>query len=173
MGPLRLFAVLSCVALGGTVAWAVDSNTTVASKRPPDQELAQTLWNQSCAPCHGAKGLGDGALAAPLGGVASLKGNITGESMNDMIDLVRKGDGKMPAYSETIDVGDTRRILEWIRDVSSGKIQPKVATPAKPAKPATPLKPETPTKPPAVEDEAGDEGPPVPAEDVPGRADEE
>ncbi|MSP54922.1 MAG: cytochrome c [Myxococcales bacterium] len=140
-GPLRLIAVVACAGLAATLAWAADSNTTVPSKRPPDQELAQTLWNQSCAPCHGAKGLGDGALAAPLGGVASLSGRITDQTMNDLVDRVRKGDGKMPAYSETIDVGDTRRILEWIRDVSSGKIQPKAGAAAKPTKPAPHPKP--------------------------------
>lgn len=137
--------MLAVLALTASV-YAADSNTTVPTKRPPDEQLAQAIWTQSCAECHGALGLGDGVLAPELGGVESLKGRITADSMNQLVDLVRAGKDKMPGYSETIDVGDTRRILEWMRDVSSGKIKPKVET-AKPAKGK-----------PASEDEAGGEG---------------
>ncbi len=124
-------------------ALAADSGTTVPSKRPPDPELAQALWSQSCSACHGAKGLGDGPIAAALGGVESLKGRITRDSLDEMTSVVRNGNRKMPAFSETIDAGDTKRILEWIRDVSSGKIDPKPGKPGKPdAKAAEPKDPE-------------------------------
>ncbi len=136
-------ALVGLLAFASASAFAADT-FSVPSKRPPDQEVAQALWVQSCAECHGAKGLGDGALAAALGGVESLNGRISTDNINAIIDVVRNGKGKMPAYSETIDAGDARRILEWIRDISSGKIQPKVPTPPKPPAPPTPLKATTP-----------------------------
>ena len=80
------------------------------------------------------KGLGDGPLAAALGGVGTLDGRIGADSMDAITGVVRNGKGKMPAFSETIDAGDTRRILEWIRDVSAGKIEPK--SPKPPAVPS-------------------------------------
>ena len=128
---LPAFIVGGCLlsALSGGAALAADSNTTVATKRPPDPEVAQTLWSQSCSACHGMKGLGDGPLATPLGGVATLDGRIGLESMDAATGIVRNGKGKMPGFSETIDAGDTRRILEWIRDVAAGKIEPKSPKP--------------------------------------------
>jgi mono/diheme cytochrome c family protein len=115
--------------LAGNAAYAADSNSTVATKRPPDPEVAQTLWSQSCSACHGMKGRGDGPLAAALGGLETLDGRLGAETMDDMVGVVRNGKGKMPAFSETIDAGDTRRILDWIRDVSAGKIEPKSPKP--------------------------------------------
>lgn len=120
----RLLTLMAALATA-SLAFAADSNTTVPTKRPTDQETGQTLWAQSCSSCHGAKGLGDGPLAAALGGVETLKGTITKATLDDMTGLVRNGKDKMPAFSETIDAGDTRRVLEWIRDVADGKIQPK------------------------------------------------
>lgn len=121
------------LALGVTagLASAADTTSTVATKRPPDQEVGQSLWLQSCAACHGSRGLGDGPLAPALGGIKTLKGAITPETIDGLTGVVRNGKDKMPAFSETIDAGDTRRVLEWIRDISEGKIQPKVpkATP--------------------------------------------
>jgi mono/diheme cytochrome c family protein len=128
---LPAFIVGGCLlsALSGGAALAADSNTTVATKRPPDPEVAQTLWSQSCSACHGMKGLGDGPLATALGGIETLDGRIGLESMDAATGIVRNGKGKMPGFSETIDAGDTRRILEWIRDVAAGKIEPKSPKP--------------------------------------------
>ncbi len=127
--PLARAAAVSAALATATLAIAADSNSTVPTKRPTDQETGQTVWAQSCSSCHGPKGLGDGPLAAALGGVKTLKGAITPATLDAMTGVVRNGKDKMPAYSETIDAGDTRRILEWIRDISDGRIQPKIAKP--------------------------------------------
>jgi len=127
--PAGLALALGVTAAG--LAFAADTTSTVPTKRPPDQEVGQSLWLQSCAACHGGKGLGDGPLAAALGGVKTLKGAIRPDTIDGLTGVVRNGKDKMPAFSETIDAGDTRRVLEWIRDIADGKIQPKVpkATP--------------------------------------------
>lgn len=128
MNPMRWLPAGFALALGVTAAGyalAADTTSTVPTKRPPDQEVGQALWVQSCAACHGTKGLGDGPLAAALGGVKTLKGAITADTLDGLVGVVRNGKDKMPAFSETIDAGDTRRVLEWIRDISDGKIQPK------------------------------------------------
>lgn len=101
---------------------AKDSTTTVPTKRPPDPEQGENLWRQSCSSCHGKEGRGDGPAVADLvGGIAPLQGKIPEDGeMDDVIDLVQEGRGRMPAFSETIDRPDTRRILVYIRERMEG-----------------------------------------------------
>lgn len=105
------------------------SDTTRPTKRPPDREVGQTLYKQSCWQCHGEKGAGDGPAAAALvGGVPTLVGRIrskdaeTLEDFDALVTSVQVGKGRMPAYAEDIDKSDTRRILLYVRDQLEGKV---------------------------------------------------
>lgn len=98
------------------------------TKRPTDQEIGQNLWKQSCWQCHGERGLGDGPAAAALvGGVPTLQGRVrsvnaeTIQNIDALVDAVQVGKGRMPAYSEDIDRGDTRKIIFYLRDQLEGK----------------------------------------------------
>lgn len=118
--------VVAGLALTAGVALAKpDGTSTMPTKRPPDYEVGKKLWAQSCWQCHGEKGLGDGPAAAALpGGVPSLDGKVKGEKFDALVRVIQDGRGRMPAYSEDIDEHDSRRILQYLRDVMEGKTPP-------------------------------------------------
>lgn len=124
--PLLRGAVVAALALSAGVALAKpDGTSKMPTKRPPDYEVGQRLWKQSCWQCHGESGKGDGPAAAALtGGVPSLEGKVRGEEFDRLVQLIQEGRGAMPAYSENIDTHDSRRILQYIRDVLEGKPPP-------------------------------------------------
>jgi mono/diheme cytochrome c family protein len=102
----------------------------VPTKRPPDAEVGQALYQQSCWQCHGERGLGDGpAAAAMVGGVPSLAGKIVEEDFAGLVTIVEDGRGRMPAFAEDIDKHNARRILVYLREVMDGRIEPGKAKP--------------------------------------------
>lgn len=102
----------------------------VPTKRPPDAEVGQALYQQSCWQCHGERGLGDGpAAAAIVGGVPSLEGRVAEEAFDELVKLVVEGRGRMPAFGEDIDKHNARRILVYLREVMEGRIEPGKAKP--------------------------------------------
>ena len=93
-------------------------DSTMPGKRPPDAEVGERLWKQSCWMCHGKAGQGDGPAAAALpGGVPSLEGKAGKERNSENVRIIQEGLGRMPAYAETIDRHDTKRILVYLRKV--------------------------------------------------------
>lgn len=126
LSSLLRVAAVGAIALSVGVALAKpDGTSKMPTKRPPDFEVGKKLWTQSCWPCHGERGLGDGPAAAALpGGVPSLEGKVRGEQFNALVRVIQDGRGTMPAYAETIDEHDSRRILVYLRDVMEGKQPP-------------------------------------------------
>lgn len=130
-----------------TPAKATIPTSTMPGKRPPDPVVGETLWRQSCWQCHGELGKGDGpAASALIGGVPSLEGKIVEADFDKLIDGILVGKGKMPAYSETMERPDVRRILIYLKDRMDGKPPPSEG----PDSPDAPVKaegePEAPAK---------------------------
>jgi mono/diheme cytochrome c family protein len=122
---VRVAAVALLAASMGAAFAKPDGTSKMPTKRPPDYEVGKRLWNQSCWQCHGERGKGDGPAAAALpGGVPTLAGKVRGEEFDALVRVVQEGRGAMPAYSENIDEHDTRRILQYLRDVMEGKSAP-------------------------------------------------
>ena len=120
---LRSWFLVGALLAAGAAFAKPDGTSTMPSKRPPDYEVGKRLWKQSCWQCHGETGAGDGPSAAAIpGGVAPLK--FKGEEIDAMVLVVQDGRGRMPAYSEDIDKHDSRRILQYVRDMMSGKKPP-------------------------------------------------
>lgn len=125
--------------LGLAVAAVPTPTSSMPSKRPPDPVVGETLWRQSCWQCHGDVGKGDGpAASALIGGVPSLEGKISDKQFDALITTILQGKGKMPAYSETMERPDVRRILIYLNDRMMGKPPPSAA----PESPDAPTKPE-------------------------------
>lgn len=104
---------------------APEKTSTVPSKRPPDPEVGERLWAQSCWQCHGESGKGDGpASAAVPGGVPAMKEKVVDADFSAFIEVIEDGRGRMPAYAEVIDRHDARRILVYLRDKGEGKAPP-------------------------------------------------
>lgn len=101
----------------------------VPTKRKPDREAGRDTYLQSCWQCHGETGKGDGpAAAAMVGGVPTLgplfeKGVPGDKEMDRLVDLVLDGKGRMPAYRESYDKHQVRRVLLYVTDAVRGKTE--------------------------------------------------
>lgn len=122
------FLPLLFVLLAAAPAKAPPPTSSMPSRRAPDPEIGERLWTQSCQSCHGEIGKGDGAAASSvIGGVPDLSGRITDEALEALIQSVQDGKGRMPAFSQTIERPDTRRLLIYLRDRQGGKPLPSKA----------------------------------------------
>lgn len=110
-------AVLAFVVLNGVALGADEVNGKAAYQ------------TNGCAACHGASGEG-GAGPALKGAAFTQKFS----SADKLTDLIRKGNGGMPAYAEArIDKGQMDDLVAFILSLSSS---PASATKAEAAKPA-------------------------------------
>ena len=102
------------------VAAKANGDSAVPTKRPPDIDVGRTLWARSCASCHGETGRGDGpAAAAVVGGVAALP--AVPRDPEAWVGVVQDGRGRMPAFAETLDAHDTRRVLRYLQERQAGR----------------------------------------------------
>ena len=106
---MRLAILLTVI--GGGVAIA-----EIPKQRSPDHVRGRELWEQSCWQCHGATAEGDGPSAEALTvEVPNLRGTITNDRREALINTIIYGQGLMPAYGETFDRPDARRILAFLQ----------------------------------------------------------
>lgn len=106
---MRLAILLAVI--GGEVAIA-----EIPKQRSPDHVRGRELWEQSCWQCHGATAEGDGPSAEALAvDVPSLRGTVTIEGRDRLINTIIYGQGLMPAYGETFDRPEARRILAFLQ----------------------------------------------------------
>ena len=97
--------------IGGGVAIA-----EIPKQRSPDHVRGRELWEQSCWQCHGATAEGDGPSAEALTvDVPNLRGTITNDRREALINTIIYGQGLMPAYGETFDRPEARRILAFLQ----------------------------------------------------------
>ena len=106
---MRLAILL--MVIGGGVAIA-----EIPKQRSPDHVRGRELWEQSCWQCHGATAEGDGPSAEALTvDVPNLRGTITNDRREALINTIIYGQGLMPAYGETFDRPEARRILAFLQ----------------------------------------------------------
>ena len=72
------------------------------------------LYKELCWQCHGKTAQGDGPLSAQFA-APPLKGTVTVDNVDELVEIIQWGKGKMPAYEQLIDKHDTKRILKWLR----------------------------------------------------------
>ncbi|MFZ5477675.1 MAG: c-type cytochrome [Myxococcota bacterium] len=114
------------ILLAAALALAADKTSKMPTKRPPDAEVGERLWKQSCWQCHGEKGRGDGPAAAALpGGVPPLEARDA--RFDALVTVIQQGRNRMPAYAEDIDKHDARRILVYLKEVQEGRYRKKGA----------------------------------------------
>lgn len=102
------------------------------SKRPTDEARGLELYERHCQACHGKTAQGDGpaakALAEPVAAITE-----TFDVTTKLIDLVMLGQNRMPAFAETFDRGDAKRVLVHMATL------PEKAKTAEPEAPADPV----------------------------------
>ena len=105
------------------VASKPNGDSVVLTKRPPDVDVGRRLWQQSCWQCHGKAGAGDGPAAKALpDGVPPLTGKVKEAGFDAMVRIIQDGKGRMPAYAETMDKHDSRRILVYLQERMEGRV---------------------------------------------------
>lgn len=107
--------------LGGLLVFCAVWGSVLAAqptRRPTDLERGKTLYERHCVLCHGDDAEGDGPAAAALTQpVPSLLGQV--EPNEETVRLVLRGSGAMPGYMATMDTYDARRVLRYIKQLSS------------------------------------------------------
>jgi mono/diheme cytochrome c family protein len=88
----------------------------VPKKRPEDHVRGKQLWERSCWQCHGKAfdGQGPAAEAFPDGGVPDMRGAITRDRFDNLVQVILNGSGDMPAFATEFDKHEARRILVYI-----------------------------------------------------------
>ena len=81
-----------------------------AKKRPTDEARGLELYERHCVACHGAYNGGKGpATGALVHKVPDLAGKLDVD--DEAIQVVLRGKGAMPAYEQTFDRFDAKRVL--------------------------------------------------------------
>lgn len=71
----------------------------VADRSSNEIDLVELAWQRNCTPCHGLRGLGDGPQGPMLRAPDLTRSDwIEKVSDQEMLDTIRKGRNKMPAF---------------------------------------------------------------------------
>ncbi len=98
----------------------------LADLSPAEMKETQRIYNINCGVCHGAKGDGNGPVAAKVAGVANLTGGVyTTMTDGTMFHSITYGKGVMGSYASQVDRKQRWQLVKYIRT-----LQPKAeATP--------------------------------------------
>ncbi len=111
--PLTVLIVVAASYLLAPTAWA-----KWPTKRSPDPEWGEGLYQKHCWQCHGRQAEGDGPSAAAMkAAVPSLRGRSNHDSRSELVSLARQGQGPMPGYHDSISRQDLRRIFVYIESL--------------------------------------------------------
>ncbi|MBA2321678.1 MAG: cytochrome c [Deltaproteobacteria bacterium] len=109
------------------------------ARRPSDADRGRDLYQRHCLACHGAGARGDGpASAALVVKPGDLQGKVTVDP--ETIAIVTKGRGAMPAFDQTFNTEDAKRVLNHMKGLTDTPATP-VEEPA-----AAPVPEEAPTE---------------------------
>ena len=110
----RLTRVLihCAIAIGFVVVFAGPSRA---------QSAGEKLYKSKCVACHGADGKGDTPTGKKLGARDLGSTEVQSQSDAQLIDLVTKGKGKMPAYGKTLKDDEIKDLVGYVRDLAKKK----------------------------------------------------
>ncbi|MFM2162057.1 MAG: hypothetical protein RLZZ383_1569 [Pseudomonadota bacterium] len=125
-------AGLSLVGMCVAVPWA--ASKTWPTKVPSADERGKELYERHCVACHGAKGAGDGALSAAVGGVPDLSQGYGNRDEKGLATVVLYGKGKMPGFEVSFGESDAQKVTRYLGGL--GRRPEKPSTEKKEAAPA-------------------------------------
>jgi mono/diheme cytochrome c family protein len=99
----RIALVLTCLALVASPVAPV-----VGVEQEDNEPSGETLYNGTCGLCHGPEGSGDaGPRIAPMG-----------SELSEVLDIVRNGNGQMPAISaDELSDAEVARVVDYLRSL--------------------------------------------------------
>lgn len=92
------------------------------SKRPTDAERGEELYERHCLACHGAGARGDGPATAALREDVPAVRDF--EITSELLDVVVGGRNLMPAFGDTFDRVDARRVLKHMAKLPDVETKP-------------------------------------------------
>lgn len=127
----RLGPVAVTLTLGIAVLVALSPALAASNRRPSDAERGQEIYERSCLACHGEFGRGDGPATADLvQPVPSMEGLVTKSNVNDHVQAVLIGKGRMPGFEASFDRYDARRVLRHLARVANNPVPEPEPEPA-------------------------------------------
>ena len=128
---LRLVVVLASLSAAGCAGIALPKEKLTDS---PGGLMfnGYTKTNIDCFMCH--NGDGRGTMRGP-----SLADHVVDSSDEQLSDVIKNGDGRMPAHKDRLSAEELAQILTWLRTNFPSPAKPEsAAKPAAPEKAATP-----------------------------------
>lgn len=133
---------------GAPQGGAVAPTAAPQDKEGGEARAARSLWNVTCAGCHGPDGRGGGADLPPGAKAPDLRSAVFHAERTDAVlaKSIRDGQGMMPAFGKQLGDAGIRALVAHVRTLAppqgaqgpSGVVTPPVDAGAKPTPPAAP-----------------------------------
>jgi cytochrome c6 len=81
------------------------------------QSDGATVYKAKCASCHGINGTAPAAMAKSMGVKAASDPAVKSKSLAQMVELTRKGIGKMPGYAGKLTDAQIKDSVEYFRSL--------------------------------------------------------
>jgi mono/diheme cytochrome c family protein len=87
------------------------------TRRPPERQRGWELYRDNCFQCHGQRGGGRGPLSRVLGTPPpNIAQRFAEADFPAQIRVIMRGHGDMPGFSQVMNRGGARKILQWLED---------------------------------------------------------
>ena len=78
---------------------------------------AQSVYKAKCASCHGINGTAPAAMAKSMGVKAASDPAVKSKSVAQMVEITKKGLGKMPGYAGKLSDAQIKDSVEYFRSL--------------------------------------------------------
>ena len=85
------------------------------------QGAGDRLFKSKCVACHGADGKGDTPTGKKLAARDLSSTEVQSQSDAQLIELVTKRKGKMPAYGKTLKEDEIKDLVGYVRELAKKK----------------------------------------------------
>jgi DNA-binding beta-propeller fold protein YncE/mono/diheme cytochrome c family protein len=115
------FTLLVVGAAGAPAKKAASKDTSTAKKSAASSETTkdpavEALYKSKCQACHGAAGAGS-AAGKKMGAKDFKSAEVAKASDTDMIDVTKKGKGKMPGFEQKLTDDQISALIKYIRSL--------------------------------------------------------
>ena len=94
---------------------------SVCAGSSPAQSAGEKLFKTKCVACHGVDGKGDTPTGKKLAARDLGSTEVQSQSDAQLIELVTKGKGKMPAYGKTLKDDEIKDLVGYVRELAKKK----------------------------------------------------
>jgi len=85
------------------------------------QDDAAKIFKVNCVLCHSANGSGDSTAGKALKAKDLRSAEVQKKSDAELLAVISKGKGKMPAFAEQIQPADMKKVVVYVRHLAKKK----------------------------------------------------